>query len=67
MMMMIMMMMMRRRGWGVCVCVCDDYDYGEEDDNEVVEEDGFDLCAIVIKDNIEAAHWLVTPLKFCLT
>ena len=51
----------------VCVCVCDDYDYGEEDDNEVVEEDGFDLCAIVIKDNIEAAHWLVTPLKFCLT
>ena len=51
----------------VCVCVCDDYDYGEEDDNEVVEEDGFDLCAIVIKDNIEAAHWLVTPLKFGLT
>ena len=38
------------------------YHGSDDDDHDEEEEDGFDLCAIVIKDNIEVGHWLLTPL-----
>ena len=39
-------------------------DDADEDDYDDEYEDDFDLCAVIIKDDIEAGCWLLAPLKF---